>query len=241
MEELTYAFDFKDSNSSEGNNKIQISCQIIKERITLWGGHYIKEFMTFIKENKIETLRTKEEYSIEFMLIGVLMQEYVDNARAFKNIPVTPIILLNNIRNKKNGSESAWMSNKILLRSKFQGDEYSFKDFILVIKWLKATTGFKKEVLRLENWKEFFKTKSEIYVNHVIGRAIDTSLELNDIGNKYLDNNMGNIQKDNLTNAKVDCENSHKDKLQYFFNIVSDEIIKQVNQRDFAIQKKRYM
>lgn len=242
LKELTNDFDFEDSKSSEYNNKIQLSCQLINERITLLGDHYIKEFMNFIKENKIEKLRTKEEYSIEFMLIGVLMQEYVDNARAFKNMPVAPIILLSKLRNKKNKNSgvSAWMTNRILFRSKFQGYEYSFKDFILIIKWLKATTGFKKEVLRLENWKQFFKNKNGIYVNHVIGRTIDTSLELNDIGIKYLDTYVGNTQKNKLNNVEMGYIELHRGKLQHFFNIVSDEIINQGKQRKLTMKMEKY-
>lgn len=55
--------------------------------------------MKYIEDNKIESLRSSEEYSIEILLIGVLMLEYMDNGRAFMNKSVHLYVSLNELRN----------------------------------------------------------------------------------------------------------------------------------------------
>lgn len=239
MEELIYTLTSKENDSDKYYNIIKEVCKGVKDLIIKWGDHYINDFMKFIKSNDIEKLRSKEEYSIEFMLIGVFIQEYVDNGRAFKNIPITPFNFLNNLRNKNKKNKviidkiRGKLATKVLLRRTHQGDEYSFNDFILLIKWLKATFEFKEEVLRLENWREFFKTKDELYVNHVLGRAIDVSLLLNDIGIKFLGEYTENVEKFTEINSRLhknkeDIIYCTKGRIQYFFNMVSAEMMNQV-------------
>lgn len=55
------------------------------ENIIITGEDFLADYMRYIEEHKIESLRSREEYSIEILLIGVLMLEYMDNGRAFMN------------------------------------------------------------------------------------------------------------------------------------------------------------
>lgn len=173
------------------------------------------------------------------MFIGVMFQEYVNNARVLKNIPIAPIVFINNFKSKKEeewkfiGEIKGRIANKMLFKNIDEGDEYHFDDFISIIKWLKATTCFKEEVLRLENWKEFFNIKSERYVKKVIELAIDISLDLNDIGKKYLEDYVNSLQKTSLENLDLNNDKEKyicipKGRIQYFFNIISAEIINQI-------------
>ena len=217
----------------------------VMEIVSSWGNHYIDDFMEYIKDNQIEELRSKEEYSLEFMLIGILTLEYVDNARAFKNISSITFKFLNKLRGKRPGSKNkfdnirGWLSENVLFKSNNEGDEYSSKDFKELVRWLDATSQFEEEVLRLENWKSFFKSEDVHYANHIIERSIEMALFLNEIGNKYLKTYAEDVEQ-SITNKYSNIQNKEsnvyclKGIIQIYYNMVSIQILNDVYDKRYT-------
>lgn len=100
MNYLTYYLNLEQLNSNEYYNEIQqIRNKTLKKGLRD-SEIYLNNFMTFIVENKIENLRSKEEYFIELLLIGIFIREYKDNARVFKNNSNIIFLILSNMRKK---------------------------------------------------------------------------------------------------------------------------------------------
>ncbi|HEY5523934.1 MAG TPA: hypothetical protein VIK26_01210, partial [Clostridium sp.] len=106
----------------------------------------LKDFMYFIENNEIENLRTREEYFIELLLIGVVLKEYINNARAFKVITRGVFSFLNKLRIKSRGENKnkidalrGKLMSKILIKKKYINKNISLAEIKLTIKWLQAT------------------------------------------------------------------------------------------------------
>lgn len=73
---VTYNLKGNSTNSNMYYEKISAVSSKIKKLILNKDHEYLNDFMSYIEENKIESLRTKEEYGIEFLMIGVMLSEY---------------------------------------------------------------------------------------------------------------------------------------------------------------------
>lgn len=253
MTNLIYSLAKSKENSLDYYQVIKEVAKSVNKEIYGIGERYINEFMIFLKENKVEKLRSVEEYSIEFMLIGVLIQEYIDNARAFKNTPLALFSFFNNMRDKKGKNKKqidkirGVLISKYLLKQKNGGDEYNFNDFIVLIKWLKAAYEFKEQVLRLENWLDFLKTKKITYSNRLIGKTVDASLFLNEVSDHNLANFLCDIES--LVNKNYKIHKNKEDiifctegRIQYYFNMVSAQIMNEVyNEKYIKCAEKMYL
>lgn len=243
MNYLTYCLNLEHLNSNEYYNEIQeISNKILKKGLPD-SVVYLNDFMAFIVDNKIENLRSKEEYFIELLLIGIFIGEYKDNARAFKNKSNKIFLILNNIRKK------GWLKynidnlrgkliSKILMNKIYVLKEITIEDFILLIKWLDASGDFKDEVIRLNGWKEFLEKKDKIYSSEILTFCCSISqylyAECKDSLMKYIKNVNIYLRKyKEKHNNKEDIIYCGKGEIQYFFNMVSAEIMNQVYKEKF--------
>ena len=90
---VTYDLKGKEKNSKKYYETAREISKKIVRNIMITGEDFLSDYMKYIEDNKIESLRSSEEYSIEILLIGVLMLEYMDNGRAFMNKSVNHKIL----------------------------------------------------------------------------------------------------------------------------------------------------
>lgn len=243
MNYLTYCLNLEHLNSNGYYNEIQqISNKILKKGLPD-SSVYLNDFMEFIVDNKIENLRSKEEYFIELLLIGIFIGEYKDNARAFKNKSNRIFLILNNFRKK------GWLKynidnlrgkliSKILMKKIYVLKEITIEDFILLIKWLDASGDFKDEVIRLNGWKKFLEKKDKIYSSKILKFCCNLSeyfyLECKDILGKYTKDVDTYLRKyKEKHNNKEDIIYCGKGEIQYFFNMVSAEIMNKVYKEKF--------
>ena len=96
---VTYDLKGKEKNSKKYYETAREISKKIVRNIMITGEDFLSDYMKYIEDNKIESLRSSEEYSIEILLIGVLMLEYMDNGRAFMNKSVHLYVSLNELRN----------------------------------------------------------------------------------------------------------------------------------------------
>jgi hypothetical protein len=245
VSDLIYSLAKDKEDSSEYYRIIKKVSRSVNETVKILAERYINEFISFLKENKIEKIRSFDEYLIEFMLIGVLVQEYNENAISFKGYPLVVFNFFNKLRDKKRGNKKivdairGFLAGRILVNTKNNTDEYTFNDFKALLKWLKAAYEFKEEILRLENWLSFLNTKKISYSNHMIGKAVDASLFLYEIGNEYLAGYLSDIEGIVKSNYKThknkeDIILCTKGRLQYYFNMISAEIMNGVYEEAYS-------
>ena len=175
--------------------EILIPSEEVKEMLRENVKEYVEAFMEFIKANKIESLRTFEEYGLELLMIGVLFNEYIDNARAFTSLKKMPFNYLNKQRVKKIKANKNYrkidvyrgmLSNKILLK-KVEGRNHPNIEGLIKLKdWLEATNEFEEEVIRINNWINFLQSVRSNLAQNILFMALQISDKLYQIGEKYL-------------------------------------------------------
>jgi hypothetical protein len=101
MNYFTYSLTLDASNS---NNYYKEAKQLSNKILKKWSVNsdtYLNDFMKCITDNKIEDLRSEEEYFMELLLIGLIVEEYRDNSRVFKSVSNKGFLILNNLRKIK--------------------------------------------------------------------------------------------------------------------------------------------
>lgn len=214
------------------------------------GNYYIRDFIKYIKNNKIEELRTINEYALELLLIGVLLKEYINNSRAFKRIPKKPLIYLNRLRNKKKCNKEkvdkirGILINKLLLRRVNYDAPISYNDLTLLREWLIATNDFNEEIYRINNWINFLNKKEKIYTDNFLNLCLGLSDKLTEIGDTYLKKYIKNVDAflenfDYKNYKKEDIIYCTKGKVQYYFNMIGADIMNKAYKHEFLSSRER--
>lgn len=251
MNYLTYSLKL-DNKDSDGYYKIV--SQISKD-FTVKGlvdtEDLVEDFMCFIENNEMEKIRTKEEYFIELVLIGLVIKEYINNARSFKVITRGIFFVLNKLRIKSVGENKNKIDkvrgkfmSKILIKKKYINKNISLEDIKLIIIWLQATGDFNEEVIRLNNWIKFLQNKNNEYIDRVIVKCKKTIEYLNELGKKELHIYTKNVESYLKTysiehESKEDYIYCGKSEIQYYFNMVSAEIMNDVYREKFINCKEK--
>lgn len=251
MDYLTYSLKLDNKNSDEYYKLVSKISKDFTEKYLRDTGDLLKDFMYFIESNEIENIRTRQEYFIELLLIGVVLKGYINNARAFKVITRGAFSLLNKLRIKSRGRNKnkidklrGKLMGKILIKKKYINKNISLEDFKLTIKWLQATGDFNEEVIRLNNWEKFLENRNNEYISKFVVKCENLIKYLDDIGKKQL-----HIYTENVENylktysieheSKEDFIYCGKSEIQYYFNMVSAEIMNDVYREKFLNSREK--
>ncbi|MCQ2968719.1 MAG: DUF116 domain-containing protein [Clostridium sp.] len=247
---VTYNLKGKEKNSKKYyENAIKISKEIV-ENIVITGEDFLEDYMKYIVDNKVENLRSREEYCIEILLIGVLMLEYMDNGRAFMNKSVNLYVSLNGFRNSNERFKAlvdklrGILITKTLTKKKKGINNYTLYDFYLIIRWMEAVGDFEEELNRIKGWYLFLQSEDSEFVEEFLMYSEEISKWMcNLCENKFSDYL---INVDNYLNnykGKEDIIFCGRSKNQYYLNIIGAEIMNSVYKQSFIScnEKKVYL
>lgn len=200
---------------------------------------FIEDFIKYIRDEEKEKLCSFNEYAIEFLMIGVFYREYFENANAFKNKILLPFQYYNYKREKNINSNISYekidkkrgkLINKYLLKKKVARKNYSMEELCFIRKWLIASNEFKEEVIRLNTWIDYLFNKDDKYITKLIKASIKASKYMDEIGIKYLGKYLNGVEKflrdeKRKSSVKEDVILKRKGIIQYYFNLISAEIM----------------
>ncbi len=243
MNYITYSLISKDINSNQYYTRVEkLSGKIIKSVLSS-SEEYLNEFITFIEKYELEKVRSKEEYGIEVLLIGVLIKEYLQNGFAFRYSSKNVFKVLNKLRKNdffkvKIDNIRGKLATNILMRRESGNIDIDFKTFKLLIRWLEATGDFNEEVYRLNNWVNFLDNKDKKYIDNFLNISISNSDHLYNQGKKYLCEYTINVEEylNSYINNHINKEDiiyCGKGEIQYFFNMIAAEIMNKTYRNDF--------
>lgn len=247
---VTYSLKLDQNNSNNYYSNVKEISNKIKEKILFGGKDYLNEFMQFILSENIEELRNKEEYGLELLLIGILLEEYIDNARKFNVLTKGIFVRLNSLRGKNDNYKieidniRGKLATMILMRKKHIFKDTTLDDFTLLLKWIEACGDFNEELLRLKNWEKFLKYKGIYYSNdlfifckNLIVKFYELNKESLGCYTRYVNEYLNNYKKDHYN--KDDIVYCGKGEIQYFFNMISSEIINEVYRKEFKVCEEK--
>lgn len=200
---------------------------------------FIDDFMTYIKDKRLEKLRSFNEYAIEFLMIGVFLKDYYENASAFKNKLLLPFQYYNYKRIKNINENKSYekidkrrgkLINKYLLKKKKSEISYSMEDLFILRKWLIASNEFNEEVKRLNNWIEYLFDKDDRYIMKLLKKCEKACKHMSEIGSINLEKYIKDVpeylkEENSKISLKEDAILKRKGKYEYYFNLISAEIM----------------
>ena len=101
MEKITYFLCESNESSNEFYKK---NLNFSKKVLNKLEGNFsndINDYMNYINKNNMEQLRSKSEYLLEILMIGVFWKEHVNKAISLSKIPRNILIKLSTLREKE--------------------------------------------------------------------------------------------------------------------------------------------
>lgn len=174
---ITYSLYNEEDKSDKYYKDISIFTNYVVENILICNHKYIKDFQEFILKNKVEDLRSKLEYSLEFLILGVLWITYINKAMALKSTPKNILTKLSNLREKSSIKKSVdnlrgVLATLYLDKEDNKNIEPTLEKLSKLILWLEATGEFKQEVKRLKLWQQYLKDRTPIDVKNILSSSI---------------------------------------------------------------------
>jgi len=213
----------------------------------------VVDFRTFVYEERIEKVRSFNEYLLEFLFIGISWQSYAEYA---SNLTPSTKILTNFLYSVRSHSKTlkpvtdrirgVITTSKLLRRQDYLELMPSLDNLRMIVAWLDATKDFNEEVKRLEAWIDFLKSKSPIYIANVIKFSLDISKKFNTVFTKYLGKYTTGVEPFLKSTTKVyknreDAIFCRRTELHYFFNMFAAEILNRAMFDRFQRTKEKFV
>jgi len=212
----------------------------------------IEDFKKYIDGNKLEKLRSTEEYVLEFLIIGVLWQLYSDDALSLNSLPKKILTELKDLRQKGGDIKAKVDVIRGIVSTIFlmPNDNYNsnaaltYENFHKLINWMSVSGEFDEEVKRFLNWEKYVcligeKMTKEFFTNAVT-LALCFNVRSEVILGKYT-NKVNEFLKNECPKHKwkEDVILCSRQKVEYHLNMVGAEILNRAFRIDFLKAPKK--
>ncbi len=142
-----------------------------------WVGDILKHVQRFIRENELEFLRSKDEYLIEFLALGVYWNTYGARAQQLskaKQRVLRKLYALRSGRPRLKPYIDAWRGRLMTawMAKEQDGDlDFRLENFSKLVEWLQASGEFHEEAKRFGNWALFFQAQAGSTVSRYLKTA----------------------------------------------------------------------
>jgi hypothetical protein len=243
-ESITYSLLGQNINS----NQYYRDVKILADETLVYGEkkykQLIDDFRICIRANNFEALRSREEYILEALIIGVLWNVYSSNAKLLTKINEKILVKLVNLR--KNGGKiktyadfiRGFFSTIFLTRKSKDEIDISFLSFKKLEAWLLASGEFNEEVKRFSNWERYLKILPEEKLTDTLKGLIEYGVWFENksehIVGKYTLNVKPFLEKQKITHGfKEDIIFTGRQRIEYHLNMVGAEILNKAFRGDF--------
>lgn len=220
-EVITYNLNLSNTTSDEYYENIKNISNTISAELVNEFSDILDDYMMFQKISSHEKVRTKQEYGLEVLLIGVLWNSYIEKVQSFK----MPMF----IRHFKKGSSSDL--------------EYSLDNLKKLVNYLEISKEFYEEVKRLEVWYKYLYNFSDSEVASFLRNTSRFSIKFSNKCDEKLSKYLPNLDE-YLNHIKAYTKNKDmilcsKSKEQYYLNMVGAEIMNDTFLKDFKNAKEK--
>ncbi len=213
-------------------------------------GDILKHYQRFVCENELEFLRSRNEYLIEFLALGVYWNTYATRAQTRAKWKQRVLQKLYSTRRTyprlkphvdrlRGRLMTAWMTKEPRCTI-----EVSLENVEKLLHWLDASGEFHEEVDRLKNWNAFFQTQAASTVTRYMKSASHFANWFASEARKELGVYTRGVDSF-LLNQKVLYKNREdilftgRHEAEYHLNMVCAEILNRQLQHDFEKCKRR--
>lgn len=184
MEKITYFLCESNESSTEFYKK---NLNFSKKVLNKLEGNFsndINDYMNYINKNNMEQLRSKSEYLLEILMIGVFWKEHVNKAISLSKIPRNILIKLSTLREKESIKKIVDINRGLLeylFLNRRSNDKVkiSLENYKKLVNYLKACGDYKEEAKRLEVWISYFFSLNKNKVDKILTSYLELQSILN--------------------------------------------------------------
>jgi hypothetical protein len=248
METITYSL--KGRTNSEFYEQLALFSDKILAEAEIYLSRDIKSFSKFIKEKHLGTVHSVQEYIIEFISVGLLLEKYSIYATSSDLFSTTLLSALYKTRKKYKTLKPitdklrGLLTETLLFNRTLKPVSYSPAVFKKLTRWLNATGEFSKEVKRLEKWNEFFISLSGKEAERIIGKALAFANyfeEQGELSLGYYTHNVSSFIENELPKHKnkEDFLFCGRTEAEYFLNMFGAEVLNRQLSESFEKTKQK--
>lgn len=239
METVTYNLCCGESNSNIYYDEIEKFSTLVQEKIEIQFCEIITDFSGFLITKNIEKIRSRGEYAVEILTIGLAWERYISASQNTSYLISRILIKLNQLRKKSQTIKpyidylkgiiiGGYFISKI--NSKIRDDNKSIENFNKLINWLDASGEFKDETKRLKNWEIYLNTKNEKFVEDFLISTLKIFTWFKTESDKKLSKFDGQLKEfikneNQRTALREDSLFRRKEIVEYHLNMVGAELM----------------
>ena len=243
MEKITYFLCESNESSTEFYKK---NLNFSKKVLNKLEGNFsndINDYMNYINKNNMEQLRSKSEYLLEILMIGVFWKEHVNKAISLSKIPRNILIKLSTLREKESIKKIVDINRGLLeylFLNRRSNDKVkiSLENYKKLVNYLKACGDYKEEAKRLEVWISYFFSLNKNKVEKILTSYLEFAKYFEDISQEVLGIYTKNV---NLFLKNIDKKYKYREdflfcsrkEVEYHLNMVGAQIMNEAYRKEF--------
>ena len=249
MEKITYFLCESNESSTEFYKK---NLNFSKKVLNKLEGNFsndINDYMNYINKNNMEQLRSKSEYLLEILMIGVFWKEHVNKAITLSKIPRNILIKLSTLREKESIKKIVDINRGLLeylFLNRRSNDKVkiSLENYKKLVNYLKACGDYKEEAKRLEVWISYFFSLNKNKVEKILTSYLEFARYFEDISQEVLGIYTKNV---NLFLKNIDKKYKYREdflfcsrkEVEYHLNMVGAQIMNEAYRKEFLKTKEK--
>lgn len=252
MEIITYDLKANLDNSDKFYSDISIFTDEVINTIDKFSKGIIEDYMSFVKKSGNEELRGKNEYLLEFLILGVLWNNYINNARKLDGVHEHMLTGLVSLR--KNGGVTkraadflrGIFSTIFLMKRSNDKIKFSIDNLDKLLDWLSASGEFSQEVKKLNGWEKYLLTKFKGQSTGIIEVSTQTALWFKErsceVLGKYTDKVESFLDYEKREYSwREDYLFCGRRRDEYHLNMVGAEILNREYRKKFLATKEKLL
>ncbi|MFZ5351961.1 MAG: DUF116 domain-containing protein [Bacillota bacterium] len=254
MKTITYSLKVNEIDSDNYYKDAGKAAEIVAAEGIQVLSQSISGFKGYIEKNRLEAVRSDEEYMLELLTLGVLWLRYSDDAAVLNQISKQVLTELVSLRQKggsmKPGADFLrGILGTFVLHAEHRPElvcvlEFSVKNFNNLIQWLAATGEFSQEVKRLDNWLSYIEELNEEEASDLLAESVYFAMwfeeeSLKHVG-KYTDNVESYLETVGERHRwREDLIFCSRQRLEYHLNMVGAEVMNKAYRKDFINSERK--
>ena len=249
MEKITYFLCESNESSTEFYKKNLNFSKKVLNKLEDNFPNDINDYMNYINKNNMEQLRSKSEYLLEILMIGVLWKEHVNKAISLSKIPRNILIKLSTLREKESIKKIVDINRGLLeylFLNRRSNDKVkiSLENYKKLVNYLKACGDYKEEAKRLEVWISYFFSLNKNKVEKILTSYLEFAKYFEDISQEVLGIYTKNV---NLFLKNIDKKYKYREdflfcsrkEVEYHLNMVGAQIMNEAYRKEFLKTKEK--
>lgn len=249
MEKITYFLCESNESSTEFYKKNLNFSKKVLNKLEDNFSNDINDYMNYINKNNMEQLRSKSEYLLEILMIGVFWKEHVNKAISLSKIPRNILIKLSTLREKESIKKIVDINRGLLeylFLNRRSNDKVkiSLENYKKLVNYLKACGDYKEEAKRLEVWISYFFSLNKNKVEKILTSYLEFAKYFEDISQEVLGIYTKNV---NLFLKNIDKKYKYREdflfcsrkEVEYHLNMVGAQIMNEAYRKEFLKTKEK--